>query len=138
MAEKWIEKQYSLQVVADEDGGYTIFYPDLPGCVTQIESLEELPEAALEIKELWITATLEAGLAVPEPTYPPDHSGKILLRLPRSLHRDLVDEAEKEDVSLNQYLVSLLSSRNAVRLLERKLDHLEHLISPSRQSRVAD
>jgi predicted RNase H-like HicB family nuclease len=43
MAKGWLEKEYSLQVVAEQEGGYTIFYPDLPGCVTQIETLEELP-----------------------------------------------------------------------------------------------
>lgn len=138
MSEEILERQYSLQVVAEQEGGYTIFYPDLPGCVTVIESLDELPTAAQEIKELWIESALEDGQPIPDPTYPPDHNGKILLRLPRSLHRDLSYEAEQEDVSLNQYLVSLLSSRNAVRILERRIERIEHVMTSSPHSRIAD
>jgi predicted RNase H-like HicB family nuclease len=138
MAKGWLEKEYSLQVVAEQEGGYTIFYPDLPGCVTQIETLEELPKAAREIKELWIASALEDGQPIPEPTFPPEHNGKILLRLPKSLHRDLADEATREGVSLNQYLVSLLSNHHTVRALERRIDQLEISLAISRHSRVAD
>jgi predicted HicB family RNase H-like nuclease len=38
-----------------------------------------------------------------------DYSGKFVLRLPKSLHRRLAQQAEQEGVSLNQYAVSLLS-----------------------------
>jgi predicted HicB family RNase H-like nuclease len=36
-------------------------------------------------------------------------SGKLLLRIPKSLHRRLAEKADRENVSLNQYIVSLLS-----------------------------
>ena len=35
--------------------------------------------------------------------------GRVLVRMPRSLHRDLVVLAEGEGVSLNQFLVSVLA-----------------------------
>ncbi|MDR0914928.1 MAG: type II toxin-antitoxin system HicB family antitoxin [Oscillospiraceae bacterium] len=38
-----------------------------------------------------------------------DFSGKISLRVPKTLHRDLVFGAKKEGVSLNQYLLYKLS-----------------------------
>ncbi|HYX16626.1 MAG TPA: toxin-antitoxin system HicB family antitoxin [Nostoc sp.] len=34
----------------------------------------------------------------------------ILLRMPKSLHRRLAENSEQEGVSLNQYIVSLLSA----------------------------
>jgi hypothetical protein len=37
-------------------------------------------------------------------------SGKLVLRLPRSLHRSLKEAAKLEGVSLNQYIVYKLSS----------------------------
>ena len=40
-----------------------------------------------------------------------DYSGKILLRIPRSLHAALVHEAEAEGVSLNQLLVAKISAQ---------------------------
>ena len=36
-------------------------------------------------------------------------NGKILLRIPKSLHKRLVDEAQAEGVSLNQYALYKLS-----------------------------
>jgi len=39
-----------------------------------------------------------------------DCSGKISLRLPKSLHRDLITNAKSEGVSLNQYLLYRLSN----------------------------
>jgi len=38
-----------------------------------------------------------------------EYSGKISLRIPRSLHMKLVEEAKQEDVSLNQYALYKLS-----------------------------
>lgn len=38
-----------------------------------------------------------------------EYNGKISLRLPKSLHKDLVVNAKKEGVSLNQYLLYKLS-----------------------------
>jgi len=37
-------------------------------------------------------------------------NGKISLRLPRSLHRDLVKSAKDEGVSLNQFILYKLSN----------------------------
>lgn len=38
-----------------------------------------------------------------------DYSGKLVLRIPRSLHKLLKQEAEIEGVSLNQYMLYKLS-----------------------------
>lgn len=38
---------------------------------------------------------------------------RLTLRLPESLHRRLAEAAEREDVSLNQYLVYLLAQGSA-------------------------
>ena len=37
------------------------------------------------------------------------YSGKVNLRMPRSLHRDLARRAEEEGVSLNQFMVVVLA-----------------------------
>lgn len=42
-----------------------------------------------------------------------DFSGEFKLRIPKSLHKQLSIEAELEGISLNQYLVYLLSSRQS-------------------------
>ena len=37
-----------------EVGGYVIRYPDLPGCMTQVEDEAEIPSMADEIREPWL------------------------------------------------------------------------------------
>ncbi len=55
---------------AEPEGGYVIVFPDLPGCMTQVESLEEVGPAAEEIRALWIETEYEAGEEIPPPSYP--------------------------------------------------------------------
>ncbi len=38
-----------------------------------------------------------------------DYSGKLVLRIPRSLHKELKEEAKAEGVSLNQYMLYKLA-----------------------------
>jgi hypothetical protein len=52
----------------------------------------------------WIEVSLEDGDPIPEPRPLEDYSGKFVVRVPRSLHRDLVETASREGVSLNQYI----------------------------------
>jgi predicted RNase H-like HicB family nuclease len=101
---------YPFQAIADPDGGYVIVFPDLPGCMTQVETIDEIGPMAAEIKELWIETEYEQGNKIPLPSYPEAYSGKFNLRLPKSLHRKLAEGAARDDVSLNQHVVSLLSA----------------------------
>jgi predicted RNase H-like HicB family nuclease len=105
----YLALQYPFNVLADPDGGYVIVFPDLPGCMTQAETIDEIPQVAEEARRLWIETAYEDGEEIPLPSYPEEYSGKFVLRLPRSLHRRLAEAAAREGVSLNQYVVSLLS-----------------------------
>lgn len=108
---------YRFNVIAGDPGerGYVIEFPDLPGCMTSIESLEELVPMANEIRELWIETEYECGAEIPEPSYPETYSGKFNVRLPKSLHRLLAWQANDDGVSLNQYVVALLAAGTASR-----------------------
>lgn len=103
---------YRFEVISDPDGGYVVRYPDLPGCMTQVDRLEEVGPAAEEIRELWIEAARDLGQPIPAPSEAGAFSGRFNVRMPRSLHRDLVLRAAAEGVSLNQFVVSLLADRS--------------------------
>jgi antitoxin HicB len=60
-------------------------------------------------RELWIETAYEMGDPIPLPNNTIEYSGKLLLRMPKSLHRDFAQQAEVEAVSLNQYISSVLS-----------------------------
>jgi predicted RNase H-like HicB family nuclease len=125
----YLALQYPFNVLADPDGGYVIVFPDLPGCMTQAETIDEIPQVAEEARRLWIETAYEDGEEIPLPSYPEEYSGKFVLRLPRSLHRRLAEVAAREGVSLNQYVVSLLSRAQAEDEVLRALARLEARLS---------
>jgi len=109
----YLSLEYPFNAIADADGGYTVIFPGLPGCMTQVDSLAEIGPAADEARRLWITTEYEEGEEIPLPSYPEEFSGKFQLRLPRSLHRRLAELAQAEGVSLNQCVVMLLAGAEA-------------------------
>jgi antitoxin HicB len=121
---------YSFKVVADPDGGYVVLFPDLPGCMTQVESLEELPAMVDDVRIGWIETEYERGMEIPLPSYPQEYSGKFNVRLPKSLHRSLAEEAKAEGISLNQYVVALLSRGDAQARVETRLERIEAYVRP--------
>jgi len=59
---------YAAIVEGDQDGGYSAFFPDLPGCVTAAETQFELMAAAREALALHLSGMIEDGDPLPEPT----------------------------------------------------------------------
>ncbi len=114
--EYYMSLPYRMEIYPDVvEGGYTAAYPDLPGCLTCAETIEDLIKNANNAKREWITASLEEGyeIAEPEPvTDLSEYSGQFKIRMPRTLHRSLVLNAKKEGISMNQYCIYLLSKNN--------------------------
>ncbi len=51
---------------SDGSGGYVVEFPDLPGCVTGGDSLEEAIEMGIDAASGWILGELEDGRKIPE------------------------------------------------------------------------
>ncbi|HAG68876.1 MAG TPA: HicB family protein [Lachnospiraceae bacterium] len=51
-----------------EEGGYSVSFPDLPGCFTEGDTLEEAMEMAQEAACGWICGEVEDGREIPEAT----------------------------------------------------------------------
>lgn len=100
-----------IEVIPDlDEGGYVVHYPDLPGCISQGETLSEAIENLQDAKKCWAEAAADdTGEIVINETYLGDYSGKFKLRLPRSLHKRLAEEAKREGVSMNQYCLYKLA-----------------------------
>jgi len=96
----------------EEGGGWLAEVPDLHGCVSDGGTPNEACQNLEEAKEAWLTTALRRGIEVPLPSKKEaDFSGRITLRMPRSLHKKLAHMAETEDVSLNQLILSLVALR---------------------------
>jgi len=72
---------------------------------TPAEALTEL-EA---VKRDWIAEYLRLGNKMPRPLQSRKYSGKLIVRMPPSLHEALTKMAELEGVSVNQYMVAALA-----------------------------
>ena len=60
---------YPMLVIEDPvEGGYTVSIPDMPGCITCCQRLEEIPAMIADAKQAWITAANKEGIRIPEPT----------------------------------------------------------------------
>lgn len=111
--EEYLQLPYRISLTWDEDeegqGGWVAEVLELPGCISQGATPDEAVEHVRDAMADWITVALEDGRPVPEPRSEEDYSGRLLLRLPRSLHATLAREAELEGVSLNALLASTLA-----------------------------
>ncbi len=117
----YLKLPYKLEIVPDMDeGGFVARYPELPGCITVGDTLEAVVKNLNDAKIEWITAALEDGNTIPEPSTYDDYSEQFKLRLPKSLHKLLADQSKEEGVSMNQYCVYLLSMNNASNLYKHR------------------
>ena len=115
--EYYMSLPYRIEIVPDvEEGGFTATYPDLPGCITCADTLEELVNNMTDARRTWLTAALEDDIDIPEPSESPDissYSGQFKLRMPKSLHKSLAMHAKEEGISMNQYCNYLLTLNDA-------------------------
>ena len=118
-----VARPYRKAISGDREEGFLIQVPDLPGCMTVGETMEEAVSMLPEAMMAWLTVALDDGLSIPAPSPEPTHSGKLTVRMPPSLHRRLAEQADAEGVSINQWIVTLL----AVGAGERRFSELaEH------------
>ena len=112
---EYMSMSYKMEIIEDQDeGGFVISYPDLPGCITCGETIESAMQNAKDAKREWIRAALEEGIEIYEPDSLENYSGQFKLRIPRSLHRSLAEHSQKEGISMNQYCVYLLSKNDVM------------------------
>jgi len=102
--EYYMELPYTIEMHQNPEDGWFVRVKELRGCMSHGDTVEEAATMIREAMELWLEVSLDRGLPIPEPRPKDDYSGKFVVRVPRSLHRDLVQAAEEEGVSLNQYI----------------------------------
>ncbi|MBI3302181.1 MAG: type II toxin-antitoxin system HicB family antitoxin [Deltaproteobacteria bacterium] len=99
---------YEIRILSEEDGYYAARFPDFPGIITGGHTPEEALRNAQEALTVTLETMRERNIPYPVPKH--KFSGQFNVRLPRSLHRALVQKAEEEGVSLNAFVTHLLNS----------------------------
>jgi predicted RNase H-like HicB family nuclease len=104
-----LKRPYARVLTPEPDGQYTAEIMEFANCVASGDSatsaLSNLEDVAVD----WIAAALEQGQDIPEPMDSVDYSGRLVLRMPKGLHRRAALFAEREGTSLNQFIVTSLA-----------------------------
>ena len=95
---------YKMQIIPDEDeGGYVVYFPELPGCISSAETIEEAIKNALDAQKEWFAA---GGTPIGKENI-------LDLKIPNSLFKSLSKQAKEEGIELNNYCLYLLTKNSS-------------------------
>ena len=110
----YLSLPYKIEIYFEhEDNTWVAVHPELGRgtCYAIAETQEEALKLLAEAKKDILEIAISEGKEIPEPIFEKEElpSGQFVLRIPRSLHAQLKSQADKEQVSLNQYVLTILS-----------------------------
>ena len=95
---------------------------ELPDVAEYADSHTEAYDLAIDTIETTAEIFKQEGRSMPEPALSNvEFSGRITLRLSKTLHRLLAEQADDEVVSLNQHIVNQLSFNAGLRQASQKI-----------------
>ena len=102
------------QLSAEEGGGYLVTFPELPGCMSDGETVEEAIVNAADAEKEWLLASKDWDKAADKP-------GRFVTRMPKWIYRSLQYNATREGVSMNTLVVSMLARELGERYASREI-----------------
>jgi len=110
--EKYLDVEYTFILEKHEDNEkpyYSLRALELEGCITTGDTIEEVARDIHDAMREWLQLNIKLGRVIPKPLKSRRYSGKVMLRMPPLLHESMILRATEQGVSLNQYLITLLS-----------------------------
>jgi predicted RNase H-like HicB family nuclease len=107
-----LELPYPVTLLQDRDGDggdWVATVDALAGCTARGATPQEALDAVSAAVAVWRESAAREGREVPEPRSVESHSGRLLLRMPQTLHAELSRVAERESISLNQFITDVLA-----------------------------
>ena len=102
---EYLKRPYARILRPESDGSFGAEILEFPGCFAVGDTGSEALQNLENVAESWILGVLAKKERIPEPLQEKEaFSGKLVLRLPRSLHKKATFAAEQEGVSLNQFI----------------------------------
>jgi predicted RNase H-like HicB family nuclease len=106
---EYLKRPYGRMVVPESDGSFRSEIVEFPGCFAVGDTAAEALTNLERVAESWLDATIAKGQRIPEPLDNSGFSGKLVVRLPRTLHKRATYTAANEGVSLNAFIVSCIA-----------------------------
>jgi antitoxin HicB len=122
--EDYLSLPYTIEVTRDEGdyvAGWFARVVELPGCMTQADSFVELDEMIKDAMTTWIASALEDGQPIPLPQTDEANLGRLSVKIPKSLHQELLELAVQEGVNLNT-LVNVSLGKEVSRRKKAEMD----------------
>ena len=108
---EYLAKPYGRNVVPEPDGTYRAEIIEFPGCIAAGDTAAEALARLENVAQSWLEAALEKKQRIPEPIESAAFSGKLVLRLAKSLHKQAVYAAARDGVSLNYFIANCLAQQ---------------------------
>lgn len=116
-----VKRPYARVLTPDDSGGYVAEVLELPGCISEGDTPDQAIENLEDAMRGWLAVSLERGDHIPAPLESGEHNGRILLRVPRWVHKQCVRLAEIDEVSLNQWILEAIGERIGAEGFARRL-----------------
>lgn len=96
----------------EDDGSYTITYPDLPGCISEGKSLENALYMAQDALKQWLECTMEVGQEIPAASRVESitHEQNEFVNLVRAEMKD--ERAVRRTVSIPKWMYDAAAGAN--------------------------
>lgn len=121
-----MDEKYSITIQwSEKDQVFIASIPEIEGLNAFGDTPEEAVKELGKVKKLFLEVMRAEGDDTPEPSLFTQHSGQLRIRIPKSLHTSLSNEALKDGVSLNTYIINLLTERNAFKKVHRAIEDLK-------------
>jgi antitoxin HicB len=107
MRRKLDHYQFTVRPLSKEEGGgYLVEYPDIPGCMSDGETIEEAIANGREALRDCIEVLSESGRKIPKPAI---EAAQWRQRVPRTLYYKLTRQAANEGVSINSFVTAVIA-----------------------------
>jgi antitoxin HicB len=114
--DEFLARPYHISLQLDGGDGWVAEVDELEGCSARAATAQEAASEIQAAMAAWMSAALNEGREIPAPRGVGNPSGRLLLRLPSTLHGALSRAADREGTSLNQFITGALAAAVGWRL----------------------
>ena len=123
-----LERPFARIVIPENDGSYRGEILEFPGCIASGQTASEALASLEDAARSWLEAAIANGQPIPLPVENTEFSGRLVLRLPKSLHKKASRLAERDGVSLNQFIVFGLAEQVGENMPARNIRLLDSVM----------
>jgi antitoxin HicB len=110
LPERYLNQPYARILIPDSKGGFSAEMLEFPGCFAEGGTADDAIDNLERAASSWIEVALSQGQEIPPTSAGYGYSGRLVLRLPRELHKLAARKADRDRVSSNQCLLTAIAT----------------------------